>query len=199
MGCDIHLFVEGKRSVKGEVKWVSGDYFSKNPYFGAFEGEPEYKVTHLYDDRDYRLFSILADVRNYTGIIPIDGPRGVPEDSCQDIKEQYEYWGSDAHSASYFTLAELEAYASKKIKTKYSGLVHESEVEKPLRGESPSMWCQGTNQPGFVHMEWEVEENLLEPIIKGLRSRAQSVFNCWTDEQINEFADRIRIVFWFDN
>lgn len=198
MGCDIHMHVEGKKTINKVEKWVSGDYFSVNPYFED-EGEEKYKIAPIYDNRDYRMFSILAGVRNYTDITPISELRGIPDDCCSEIAASSEYWGSDGHSHSFLTLAELEEYANKQIKTKYSGYVHKSEIEKPLRGECPSSWCQQTNAEGYSYIEREVADNPLDPIIKTLRERARELFWCFTDEQISEFSKKIRIVFWFDN
>ncbi|MEK4108149.1 hypothetical protein NST28_29200 [Paenibacillus sp. FSL R10-2791] len=200
MGCDIHMYVEGKRTIHGVEKWVSGDYYSVNPYYTEGEdGEQKYRISPIYDGRNYRLFAVLAGVRNYSDIEPIAESKGIPNDSCPEILEANEYCRGDGHSHSYLTLHELQEYAAKKIKTKYSGYVHESETHKPLNGECPSSWCQSTNAPDHKYMEWEVEENILEPIIEGLRNRAKELFYCYDEEQINERSKKIRVVFWFDN
>lgn len=83
MGCDIHLYVEKKNS-EGKWELLKG----KNPMISFYEDllsdcndedrkqqykkeidsytkkEPETYEGWLYDGRNYRLFSILADVRN---------------------------------------------------------------------------------------------------------------------------------------
>ncbi|OME55138.1 hypothetical protein [Paenibacillus odorifer] len=200
MGCDIHMYVEGKRTISGESKWVSGDYYSVNPYFTDGEdGEQKYRIQPIYDSRNYRLFAVLAGVRNYSDIEPIAESKGIPSDCCPEIQEANEYWSGDGHSHSYFTLRELQEYSRKNIKTKYSGYVHESEKHKPLSGECPSYWSQWTNMPDHVFMEWEVEENILEPIIEGLRKRASELFYRYNNEQIEEYSNDLRIIFWFDN
>lgn len=66
MGCDIHTYVEIKKYVNNEEKWVSADYYKKNPYYDGVDNyEKQFNIVHIFSDRDYGLFSILADVRNY--------------------------------------------------------------------------------------------------------------------------------------
>ena len=60
-----------------------------------------------YDGRNYYLFSILADVRNVSGVEPINYPKGIPDDASTGYLYKCEQWDSDAHSHSYFTLDEL--------------------------------------------------------------------------------------------
>ena len=77
MGCDIHCFTEVFR----DGKWEFEDY-------GPF------------DDRSYSLFGLLAGVRNYYAVTPIDEPRGIPDDACSEVTEYFDRGGY--HSASWF-------------------------------------------------------------------------------------------------
>ena len=65
MGCDIHLYVERRKKGKGY-----------NFSSVAFRGE--------FSERDYVMFALLADVRNYEGFrsLPI---RGLPDDIGFDV------------------------------------------------------------------------------------------------------------------
>jgi hypothetical protein len=84
MGCDIHVHVEIK--VKG--RWLHYNHPSVN--------------------RDYNLFTKMADVRNYDGEIqPISKPRGFPVDASETTKIDYDWLDSDAHSASWLSSKEL--------------------------------------------------------------------------------------------
>lgn len=105
MGCDIHTYVEKK--VEGVWQPVEG----LNPYYEMYPSEQKYVLEGwIYRGRDYGLFSLLADVRNYDDIIaPLDEPRGVPTDASVHIAKEAKRWGSDGHSHSYFTLSELQA------------------------------------------------------------------------------------------
>lgn len=67
-----------------------------------------------YDGRNYNLFGVLAGVR-VNKIEPIDYPRDLPEDLSEEIRDEYTYWGSAAHSTSYYYLSEL-------LKSKYRKL-----------------------------------------------------------------------------
>lgn len=73
MGCDIHLYVEGRK--RGTTSW--------QPYGGRFS------------ERIYGMFAKLADVRNYSGITPISQPRGVPSDVSWSVKNDYCYFVVD--------------------------------------------------------------------------------------------------------
>lgn len=92
MGCDIHAGVE-----------VMVHPFKEYPGFGIWRMAGELPI-----NRDYRLFAILAGVRNAENITPISDPRGLPEDASRVMKGWHEHWGSDAHSASYVTLDEIQ-------------------------------------------------------------------------------------------
>lgn len=99
MGCDIHTYVEKKvegvwQPVIGTSKWLPNRLSIMDV---AYRG-----------GRNYDLFSLLADVRNYDNrLSPIADPRGVPADISPEVHAQYDEWNIDAHSHSYFTLREL--------------------------------------------------------------------------------------------
>jgi len=108
MGCDIHVYLEKYTSVNGENKWVNVDHWQLNPDFGSHENEREYDLIPFYWGRNYDLFSILAEVRG--SYDPIDDPRGLPEDVTDATRKEFERWGQDAHTPSYYTLKELKDY-----------------------------------------------------------------------------------------
>lgn len=62
----------------------------------------------FYSGRNYRLFELLAGVRGD----PEEAfweDRGFPEDASNEVREDYEEWGVDAHTPSWQTLDELTA------------------------------------------------------------------------------------------
>ncbi len=83
MGCDIHLHTE----VKLNGRWE---------HYGA----PS--ITRQYD-----LFTLMAGVREASGVEAISEPRGLPEDCTYVTKFDSEKWGVDGHSHSYLTAEEL--------------------------------------------------------------------------------------------
>lgn len=148
MGCDIHLFVE-KRN--GSSQWEAAESWVPD------ENEPSrLTVPHkqrFFDDRNYSLFAILADVRNGygfagvdtgDGFVPIAEPRGLPNDVTVEVKGESDSWDVDGHSHSYFTVAELLAYDWTRA-TKRRGVLELIEYVKWSRydrreGEQPQNW-----------------------------------------------------------
>lgn len=99
MGCDIHIYVE--RVAR---------------YVGTDDEQSAICLMHedvCYDDRNYRLFSWLAGVRQYAEpgesdyIEPLSQPRGLPADLSPGVKRSIDNWGADLHSKTWFTLKEL--------------------------------------------------------------------------------------------
>lgn len=109
MGADIHS--------RAEAKWGDGwetieDALWRAPYFRDDEPVDFWNVPYTkepFRGRNYALFALLADVRNYWDITPIDLPRGVPLDASKGWQTEVDYWGSDLHSMSWFTYDELKA------------------------------------------------------------------------------------------
>lgn len=103
MGCDIHPVVE-----------------RRDPG-GPWQVVPLSEEADRLEDRNYRLFAVLANVRNGFGfggvetgdvIVPISKPRGLPKDFEQgkhDDEAADGKWLGD-HSHTWVTLAELHAY-----------------------------------------------------------------------------------------
>lgn len=64
-------------------------------------------------DRDYKLFSLMADVRNdrrnqFDGYVePIDQPRGLPENISLMTKMHRDDFGEDGHSDSWLSYPEI--------------------------------------------------------------------------------------------
>lgn len=91
MGCDIHFHVE-QRTPDGWQELGNEDDW--------------------YDHRNYGVFAVLADVRNYPDhkITTLAAPRGLPEDLSQTVRVAAEVWADDGYSHSWFTIGELMAY-----------------------------------------------------------------------------------------
>jgi len=108
MGADIHS--------RAEVNWGSGweaieDAIWRAPYFREDEPVSFWNVPYAVEpfrERNYALFALLADVRNYWDITPIDQPRGVPQDASSVWRAYVDRWGQDLHSMSWFTYDELK-------------------------------------------------------------------------------------------
>ena len=65
--------------------------FSSNPYSG----------------RNYSLFGALAGVRDCSMELIVEADRGLPEDVCDEIREEADGWDMDGHSYNYIYLKEI--------------------------------------------------------------------------------------------
>lgn len=114
VGCDIHLFVEQQRP---DGTWQRAEKMVPNRWYNEkYPDEPPEVRDTWYHGRNYSLFAMLADVRNGTGfagtdigkpVVPIDKPRGLPDDVSAEVKKESDEWGVDGHSHSWFTAGEL--------------------------------------------------------------------------------------------
>jgi hypothetical protein len=88
MGCDIHAYVD----TPGVAEW---------------ESQITIKISTI--NRDYGLFSWLANVRNYSGTRPISDPKGLPSDVFKTIQRESDDWDTDGHSHSWHMIRDLLA------------------------------------------------------------------------------------------
>lgn len=132
MGCDIHLAVERrKRDATGRAgSWervAIVPEHARDPWYVEQAVKyptahyPKYAEREWYHDRNYGVFAILANVRNYEDATPIAEPRGLPDDLCDELRhgnrdgedvdfdETGGYWLGD-HSHSWLTLTELQTF-----------------------------------------------------------------------------------------
>jgi len=153
MGCDIHAYAE---------KMAGG-------------GWVHVADIHPFDCRDYGLFGFLAGVRNYSAVTPIAVPRGIPKDASQYVREQYEYWDTNAHSASWLLVSELASFD-------YDAMM---EDRRCTRQTGPNCWDGGqTADPGDG---------------KNMTYREFLGRHFFTDLRRLQDAGAERVVFWFDN
>jgi len=135
MGCDIHFYVERKttQNYKGpkdvseerentlneilentekEERWVSVDSWEYvEDEYSDEPGKMTWEIpwgTNYYRGRNYYLFALLANVRNYHNEVePLNDPRGIPDDASAGYRYELKRWNGDYHSPSYYTLEEL--------------------------------------------------------------------------------------------
>jgi len=217
MGCDIHCYAEVNKSGIWEK---IGDMF-KNPWYNPDKDDSFYKefIDHPYDDRNYNLYAILANVRNGYDLIPIAYPKGLPEDVSDEIKSNSDDWCGDGHSHSWFTFKELLDFDWKNNSIENEAWVSE-EVYKQFKETGNPYPCSGGVDGGNIRKEtnkemnriiknkypWEKEysfytiikwnqsfldagQGLLDNLNEFIKS------NNISDEELSNY----RIVFWFDN
>lgn len=198
MGCDIHTFTEGKRTVNNEKEWVNVDYWQINPYRGE-EGEPDMNIKEVYWRRNYNLFANLANVRNYHDNKVISEPKGMPKNMHSKTKEEVDRWGADGHSHSWLTLKELKDFYKENGITKHEGLMHPEDAERVDKGEMPYSWCQATNVEGYVFREWDSENHALKNLISAIEERKKEYFWIFKEGWVDDKDEDFRLVFFFDN
>lgn len=238
MGCDIHLYVEKYDNDCWNI--VS----NTNPYISFYEDlaknalekgdidrekymkerieslkskEPIVYEGWLYNGRNYSLFSILADVRNDYEIIPIDYPRGLPDNLSNELAVEKEIWEGDGHSYSYFTFKEILDYDWENQYLEKEAYVTE-EVYKQFKNNGDPYPCCGGVGGGNVEIvlnkemnriinnkyPWEKDKvfytsikwhekycNIAEEFLKNI--------NKYINENDIRDLNNYRIVFWFDN
>ena len=170
-------------------------------------------------DRNYRVFAMLADVRNgaafagvktHKSITPIAPPRGLPEDIELSQRDDntliiHDPWDDEAplqhynlgdHSFSWVTLKELVDWPGWQKTLHMVGLLAPEEMARVQReGGAPNKWCGGTNDPTYVRYEWDV------PFTEYTRQ-----FKAWVDYLALKYSyllaerpDCVRLVFGFDS
>ena len=103
MGCDIHLWVE----TLVDSKWHFANAFEvvENEFGSWIEWDEPYT------GRNYYLFALLADVRNYSSELkPISPPRGIPPDISDIGARICDELAEDGHSYSWLSATELLDY-----------------------------------------------------------------------------------------
>lgn len=238
MGCDIHAYVE-KRNAKGQWEIVLG----KNPWIDEYlelsksaeengdldranrfkQQVKEYELNKpivtegwIYEGRSYNLFGILAGVRNYE-VTPISEIKGIPNDSCKKITEEYENWGCDAHSASYYTFEELLDYEWENNTLHNEAWVNEVVYKQFLETGNPYPCAGGVgggNTEKVTNKEmnriirrkypWEEDKNFYTIIHwdRPYYEYGEYLINnitSYLNEHNNIEPQDIRMVFWFDN
>lgn len=198
MGTDIHLEVE-RLGEDGVWHWIEhpdrpcdddyctdGLYNEKTPN-AEMHGQPHYRcdgtghyVEQFFDDRNYDVFAILADVRNGYGFAgcdtgdgfePIAEPRGLPDDLGPEIRDALvrerrlsmaDAWGDDwwdnpqridlgEHSFSWLTVAEILDYDWTRT-TKKRGWVGAEQFEVFERDGRPTSWSGGVSGGSVEHV-----------------------------------------------
>lgn len=189
MGTDIHMFCEVNKDGKWQFAEPEGAVCNECKGTGTLvygpEAMPQYRgQSHrcywchgkgklkTYDNRSYRVFAVLAGVRNGTGfagvktgesVVPIAEPRGFPEDLSKKGKAWLKKNGGD-HSDSWLTLAEIDTYmANTPENRKFTGIIGFSQLPDFLEnGGPPATWCGGVGGPGVMVYDLAVAKHMIE-------------------------------------
>lgn len=101
MGVDMSSYVEVKE--KGAWTLFQERLFKRDEYEAEQDAEIEAQPFRC---RNYAFFGWLSGIRNYSAVVPLDEPRGLPKNLSAELLDKYD---GRAHELSftYFTLAEL--------------------------------------------------------------------------------------------
>ena len=162
MGCDLHSHVE----VRKDDGWQEVTDLDWGRDSGPFEA------------RSYGVYGWLAGVRNYSAVGPVEEPRGFPDDASVTVREDFEEWGWDGHTPSWFLVSELLA-------VDYAAAVNDRRVTRQL---APNHWDGGvTGEP---------EEGEIQPLREFLGPHFMNHLDALA--ALGDPA-KTRVVFWFDN
>jgi hypothetical protein len=233
MGTDIYFFVE-RREADGwkqvtkphePCEYCEGKGTKEFKHGGEGEcfmcdGTGKHSAP-FYNSRNYCLFGILADVRNGVGFAGIPygepltvmaPPRGLPEDVSATVRAEEDSIG---HSASWFTVAELEAYDWTQT-SKQTGWVDLKTYAKWKAAGSkgyPEEYCGDVSGSTVRHVSNRQADRLIEGSEGPLHpdtytriywqvpySEAAGDFYSETLPALRALGkpEDVRIVFWFD-
>jgi hypothetical protein len=152
MGCDIHAHVEIR-----------------------YNGQWEHYATPSIS-RWYELFGIMAGVRYETK--PIVEPKGVPADMSTVTRLDWERWGVDAHTASWFNEDEIDQLSAWLAQRKNEADPNEDTAASFLR--------------------YDLEHGILNKTY--MFGNSLTAFKHYDDtEYLPKGCDAVRLIFWFDN
>jgi hypothetical protein len=135
MGCDIHAHVEQRDQATGQWRKVT-DLFPLDDFDRKFYGKE--MGDEPFGWRNYGMFGFFADVRNYSHSPVLAPCRGVPDDASPEVRDDWEEWGVDAHSATWYSVAELLAYD-------YDQVIWDRRVTKGNNGAALAEEGEGTH------------------------------------------------------
>ncbi len=185
MGTDIHGYIEIRQD---DGTWATRDDISE----------------HV--GRNYEMFGLLFDVRNYANYIPIAPFRGIPLDVSDAFRSTR--WEDDAHSDSWITYQEIAA-------------IDWEHGQAPLAGQRISVRHVGASSPFMEFLGGSgLSEEDYATLSRGETITRNGVSYCrevhtYNDalssdwfrlfERMKELSiqyggpDRVRLVVWFDN
>ena len=204
VGQDFHAVLEELGPDDGAV------LFGEDEWFPWRTGTPA-----CLERRNYALFSVLADVRNDNDISPVFPVRGFPSDASPECAENFEQWGADAHTPSWITAAEFNAYPWR-TPVKVRCVVTEAQYQVFLATGRPQIYCRCVSGGGAVTIGPAEMGAILSgktPRSPGARYYVRIEFETTVEEMVGpDSLDSIRkelsgfgapestrLVFWFDN
>jgi hypothetical protein len=162
-----------------------------------------------YEFRHYWLFSLLAGVEG--PFIPLAEPKGLPDDLSDGLKAEWESHSGQVNTPSYYTLSQL--LAAQDIKETFTGYVDAENYKKFKKTGRPDAWnmtpYKGTKVLSNAEMDkvmkfinfWNGDPPYTEITFDGSNKDIGKKF--WEEtvsamKELDDNADNVRCVFWFD-
>ena len=167
MGCDIHGSIEIKTN---SGKWI--------------------ELQQLDVGRNYDMFGVLADVRNYVNAVSISEPRGIPEDVSKKVMKEIEGWDCDGHSHSWLSWKDIQEYDWKQI-------FHDGRESAVVKSTGKELWKASYSDKSYNSED--IEFKFLDRTADELISDDwKEVFQVMSEQSKILGDENVRIVFWFD-
>jgi hypothetical protein len=207
MGTDIYLYAEIKRKdgwhLLGELEENSEYYPEEKPNAQML------KPVELYANRNYNLFSILADVRNPDGktlgnqkFEVISPPRGLPEDLSPELhdwlkeRELEDDKGSDVSGSSWLLLSEVLQFDWHGKVMRYEAMV-DARAAHLFDENEPFPLCQWPKDIPISYSAYKKDGTT----VRWSDTYANAVGTDFFEllENLKKYGDpsQIRLVFWF--
>lgn len=186
MGMDIHCFLEEYDETTN--KWfVPLEYiYSRNR-----DNKTNMDIKDFWKDRKYWLFAWLGCNYRMNAIQPINGPRGLPSDVSNELKELKGYWiNGDGHNYSYFTFDELLEYFEIPV---YCEMEFTQEYLNYLKRENKEVW---QDEKWYKQYEGTIKTKWTMPISEVVN---EEFINKVKEASKDKNPKHLRIVFWFDD
>lgn len=171
--------------------------------------------------RDYGLFGVIGRVR-WDAPNPFPADRGVPDDSCLEIKKASQDWGGDGHSHNYLTLTEVLNYPwDTEFMEAEDRWVDSENYKRFKEGDTKGLKAHWGPPSRSHRVSNEQMETLLAAPEQAQRVANALVNDYYTQisysvpyrerfkafigefighvKQLSENTDDVRLVFWFDN
>ena len=162
--------------------------------------------------RNYSLFSILADVRNYDDFTPISQPKGLPQDVTEHIKALSDSYGCDGHSHSYISMQEFKDFTKEAKQETKTGIVSVKEFKNYVETGEPQEWCGGISGTNVRMVSEDEMMEIYKSEVEDHNAYCKISWKKWNLKDIEYFIENtaepmykladpenVRIVFWFDN
>ena len=170
MSCDIHLFLERKRSHDRE--WHLDPKHNASMPVNSLDG-----VIELMQCRSYEFFGELAGIRYKSNKVK---PKGIPKNASKEFTNICALWGEDAYSHSWISISKY-AFILKKIGFSYGFSAIASNARDPFLYD-PNVRYPLQVVLAYIHDE--KQSNKINYILTN--------DNYYLDE-------KFRLVFFFDN